>query len=87
MKTCVMNCGPSTKDMRSRAAIMRECADCEDWPEDPTPRKIEDLQIEVQALRAAIRTTINAIDAGRSKESMRCSLEGYLMDSQKRCPL
>lgn len=33
MKVCVMNCGPTTKDMRSRADVMRECADCEDWPD------------------------------------------------------
>lgn len=32
MKVCVMNCGPSTKDMRSRVDMMRECGDCEDWP-------------------------------------------------------
>ena len=48
MKTCVMNCGPSTKDMRSRADIMRECQDCEDWPE-PEPTEADQILVAVLA--------------------------------------
>ena len=44
MKTCVMNCGPSTKDMRSRADVMRDCQDCEEWPE-PRPTQSEADQL------------------------------------------
>lgn len=53
MKTCVMNCGPSTKDMRSRADIMRDCADCEDWPE-PKPTQAEADVLLADVLAAVV---------------------------------
>ena len=85
-RVCVMNCGPSTSNMRSRADMMRECTDCEDHPcPPPDPRvRIVDLELEVASLRSALRNVLCALDAGATKASMRCSLLGALSDSYAR---
>lgn len=85
-RVCTMNCGQTIGDKRSRADIMRECDDCVDHqaaPPDPKLR-IVDLELEVAALRSALRNVLYGLDAGRTKASLRCSLLGALSDSDAR---
>ena len=86
MKTCVMNCGPSTRDMRSRADIMRECTDCEDHPAAPPDPlvRIGMLEAEVAHLRVALRNVLHSLDARAARCSIRCTVEGVLSDSDAR---
>ncbi len=85
-RVCVMNCGQTIGDKRSREDIMRECDDCVDYPcPPPNPKvRIGMLEAEIAHLRVALRNVLHSLDAGTTRGSIRCTVEGILNDSDAR---
>lgn len=75
--------GPSIK---LRTAIEAMAGESKKWKQTVALQRkaavatFDAHQVEVKSLRAAIKSAINSIDAGRTKGSIRCSLEGVLHD-------
>lgn len=81
-----MQGGRSGPSIKLRTAIEAMAGESKRWKQTVALQRkaavatFDAHQVEVKSLRAAIKSAINSIDAGRTKESIRCSLEGALHD-------